>query len=372
MPTVRPSKHEASCWGGGGPQRSPEQLLAIVTSDDHDDPRRRPTPRLVQSSFASFDKNSPTITVASQNGFVHACIRAYNDHHNLVLRPDDIWVAILTQLGVYINANAEELRSQFVAHEGQQDLHIEVELTPELDHGAMAFEMTKVMASSLKDPGLRQWGLPAFSTTEKSDQAVASVVFMGTMQKYFKYSWGTRCGIPTVTLLGEEDDWIEIAERCASRLGKGSFGPEAARWYQVLQPVLAGFLETFRDPDGPAARRFWQGVVDEHKPNGSGQTAYSGWITAFCYWDEKGECLHKARSGWGHAGGSASGVMLSTSEVPTGFTKVPVTLIHGGNKIPTEMVAGSVGFQVRRLDSKDESAGCDTLQPALGWFMHYV
>jgi len=301
MPTVHPAQHAASQWCTRPVQRyrhkflpaSPEQLLAAVINDEGEDPRKLPPPRLVQSSFNTIDKTSTTI--AAKNGFVHACIEAYNEHHNLVLRPDDIWIAILTQLSAYVNANAEQLRSKFVSHDGQQDLHIEVELTPDLDHGAMAYEMTKLMSATLKDPSLRDFILPAFSTTEKSDQAVASIVFMGTMQKYYTYSWGTRCGIPAVDLLGEEDDWIEIAERCALRLGTGDFGPEAAKWYsRVLKPVLAGFVETFRDPDGPAATRFWQGIVSEHRPNGSGTTTYSGWITAFCYWDEKGACLHQS------------------------------------------------------------------------------
>ncbi|KAK0623009.1 hypothetical protein B0T14DRAFT_159944 [Immersiella caudata] len=359
---------------------SPEQLLAAITNDEGEDPRKLPPPRLVQSSFGS-PFQTPT-TIAAKNGLINAAIEAYNEHHNLVLRPDDIWVAILTQLSAYVNANASDLRSKLVTHgDGQQGLHIEVELSPNLDHGAMAYEMTKLMSASLKDPELRDWILPAFSTTEKADQAVASIVFMGTMQKYFSYSWGTRCGIPAVNLLGEEDDWIEIAERCALKLGAGDFGPEAAKWYRVLRPVLAGFIETYRDPSGPAATRFWQGMVDEHKPNGSGRTTYSGWITAFCYWDEKGNCLHDSLV---QDVDGARVVRLSRNQIPSGFTKVPVSLLKMGLKVPTEMVAGSVGMKVRKWEedglestgrpTRDSQigGGYNTLQPVSGWFMQYV
>ena len=331
---------------------------------------------IVQSSFGDLDRNSTTF--ATKNGLVHGCLEAYNEHHNLVLRPDDVWLAILTQLSVYVNANAEDLRGQLVPHAGRKALHIEMELA-NLDHGAMAFHMTKLMSQNLKDPSLRDWILPAFSTTEKTDQTVASIVFMGTMQKYFAYSWGTRCGIPSVTLLGDADDWVEIAQRCAARLGTGAFGPAAERWYRVLKPVLAGFLETFRNPAGAAARSFWKGIVDKHRPNGSGTVSYSGWITAFCYWDEKGQCLHDQFAG--------SDVRLSRSEVPMGFSKVPVTLIDNGKEIPTEMLAGSVGVRVRRSEGSRESTpegpgrgtvsqqrwnGFDTIQPESGWFMYFV
>ncbi len=394
--TVRPSTRAAECWGKRDQLHrrythaaTPEQLLSSVTTNDDGSPHStRASLRIVQSSFAGLDRTSTTF--ATKNGLVHACIEAYNEHHNLVLRPEDIWVAILTQLSVYINANADTLRSQFVDHAGQQDLHIEVELSASLDHGLMAHQMTKLMAASLKDPTLREWILPAFSTTEKVDQAVASIVFMGTMQKYFTYSWGTRCGIPAVTLLGDEEDWIEIAERCASRLGTGEFGPEAAAWYRVLRPVLAGFVGTFLDPEGAATTRFWQGIVDEHRPNGSGRVTYSGWITAFCYWDEKGQCLHTSRSGWGGSSDNAGSVRLSRSDIPVGFSKVPVTLLNKGVEIPTEMVAGSVAIKVRKFDEGGDSPGSsptaesptglsrqrwenyDTLQPESGWFMCLV
>ncbi|KAM0177292.1 hypothetical protein ACHAPC_008865 [Botrytis cinerea] len=59
------------------------------------------------------------------NGLVHTCLEAYNQHRHLVLRPDDIWIAIVTQFSFYVNKHSEELRSFFVAHEGKKDLVVE-------------------------------------------------------------------------------------------------------------------------------------------------------------------------------------------------------------------------------------------------------
>ena len=36
---------------------------------------------------------------------------------------------------------------------------------------------------------------------------------MASLQKYFDYSFGTRCGIPGVEMTGSEDDWIRLAEK---------------------------------------------------------------------------------------------------------------------------------------------------------------
>ncbi|KAK3692611.1 hypothetical protein B0T22DRAFT_369012 [Podospora appendiculata] len=395
--TVRPSSRTAESWENRRDQSetkythatSADQLLSCTVTNDGESscspdlggtregkprPGRRP---LIQSSFASLNRANST-TFATKNGFVHTSIEAYNEHHHLVLRPEDVWFAILTQLSVYVNANADNLQHRLVTPPssttapapGQKEaLHIDVPLAG-LDHGLLAYQMAKLLSTRLQDPSLLDFILPTFSTTTKADQTVASVILLGTMQKYFTYSWGTRCGIPSVTLLGEADDWDEMAARCADRLGAGDFGAAPARWYyRLLGPVLAGFVETFRDPDGRAARQFWKGIVDRHTPDGSGRVTYSGWITAFCYWDERGRCLHDNTGGGG--GGQQQQLVeveLSRGEIPMGFIKVPVTLVDDGVAIPTEMVAGSVGMRVRR----GRWDGYDTLQPESGWFMYHV
>ncbi|KAL7626953.1 hypothetical protein AAE478_003728 [Parahypoxylon ruwenzoriense] len=365
--TVRPSDHGSRFWAGRRYRQasSPDILLHYTLTDDSrtSPPRAR---QLVQTSFEGLERADNVF--ATKNGFVHACVDAYNEHHCLVIRPEDVWFAVLTQLSAYINAHSEELRKRFCGHEGQQDLHIEVDLDG-ADHGRMAFAMTKIMQEHMRDEGLQQWTLPAFTTTTKVDQAVASFIFMGTMQKYFTYSWGTRCGIPSVTLLGEESDWVKICER-AERLA--TFGSEPSRWLRSLRPVLEGFLASFRDPECERVRRFWRSICDEHVPNGSGSTTYSGWITSFCFWDESGRCLHGPKPG--------QEVRLTRSQLPSGFTKVPVTLLRDGVEIPTEIVAGSMAIRAFRskesiVHAGDKSqvqrdSGNDTIQPEVGWIMY--
>eukprot|EP00957_Ditylum_brightwellii_P024538 1852407-Ditylum_brightwellii.AAC.1 len=63
---------------------------------------------IIQSSESHCDVQ------AAHYGLVSAIMDAYNHHHNLILRPDDVWQAILTQFSFYVNANAEELRDRFV------------------------------------------------------------------------------------------------------------------------------------------------------------------------------------------------------------------------------------------------------------------
>jgi Domain of unknown function (DUF4419) len=63
-----------------------------------------------------------------ENGLVHTCLKAYNRHHHLFLRPDDVWIAIITQFSFYVNKHAEELRSSFVTHEGKKELVVKEDI----------------------------------------------------------------------------------------------------------------------------------------------------------------------------------------------------------------------------------------------------
>ncbi|KAJ7732776.1 hypothetical protein DFH07DRAFT_700551, partial [Mycena maculata] len=59
--------------------------------------------------------------IANENGFVNTVMSAYSNHYALI-RPDDVWLAIIAQFSFFVNANAELLRANFVAHERKREL----------------------------------------------------------------------------------------------------------------------------------------------------------------------------------------------------------------------------------------------------------
>jgi hypothetical protein len=128
--------------------------------------------------------------------------------------PEDIWFSILTQLSFYINAYTGDLRSFFVSHRDRKKLKIlTVGDRHTVDFGQIAQYMTSLMETHLNDPELLPWIMPDFTTTTKDDEVVASILMMGAMQKYFSYGVRLSCGLPSVTLLGEHEDWEKILAR---------------------------------------------------------------------------------------------------------------------------------------------------------------
>ncbi|KAJ6575600.1 hypothetical protein DFH09DRAFT_915370 [Mycena vulgaris] len=329
--------------------------------------------------------------IPKPNGFVDTIISAYNQHYALVLRPDDVWIAILTQFNFYVNANAEILRANFVAHDGKKQLTLMTACFD--DFGRLAREMVGLIEMNIVDPSLRAWALPDFTTTTENDTTVSSILLMATLKAYFEYVYcEVCCGIPRVTLEGERRDW----EKILMRLEKlKEYGTETIAWYHLLVPVISRFVKAFDDPNAKSNVDFWQNVA-HFQPGGSGPNYYSGWITAFCAFNDKGEWLGPrlktnkdssiapdsltAERFWAAYGGIASGLALDGTRfhridcdnIPPSYAEVDIKLVPlTGEETQCTMTAGVVGTRV--CSSKDvrlsRSGNDDTLRPVVGWWL---
>ena len=229
--------------------------------------------------------------------------------------------------------------------------------------------MSDLLAKKVNDPELHPWIMPAFSTTTENDKAVASILMMGALQTYYSYVCVIRCGIPTVTLLRTREDRAEILRRLEKL---PNLGAEAADFYTLLKPVVARMVTSFDTPESEETKDFWGRIVHQHK-GGSGPDYLSGWLTAFCFWDQHGKRLDRQD---GRSGCQLDGVRyhcVEISDIPRGTTSVPVTVDDNGVIYDTIMVAGSMGIQTRSSGDCLNSMGepePDSLQPEVGWVMY--
>jgi Domain of unknown function (DUF4419) len=123
---VEPAPHGANVINPhGNPLTTFESLLAGSCRKEF---RKIRSNHIIQTSFGEINADSPALPAS--NGFVDSVVLAYNNHHHLVIRPEDVWFSILVQVNLYINAHAEEMRSMFVAHEGQKELKLWVGKDP--------------------------------------------------------------------------------------------------------------------------------------------------------------------------------------------------------------------------------------------------
>ncbi|KAH7389357.1 hypothetical protein DE146DRAFT_680235 [Phaeosphaeria sp. MPI-PUGE-AT-0046c] len=376
--TFQVADHPSKSWFLGQLVESREELFSRTCRDES-----RESSRIIQSSISP-TTFSTTQVASSDNGFVKAVWNAYSYHHHLTIRPDDIWFAILSQLNFYINAHAEDLRSHFVDHEGKKELVVkEVGNIDTVDFGLLARRMTSLLDQNIKDPNFRDWIMPTFSTTTVDDRTTAAVLMMGSLQAYFSYTMTCCCGIPSVTLLGNREDYEDILQRL-DKLSE--LGPETADWAALLRPIVSRFIASFDEVMSNEVKEFWTQAA--HYQGGSGISLLTGWISAFCYWRSDGVSLHYQKTPDFHSphvpnstgnvrGGRyvLEGVTyhtIDTNDIPAGYASVPVKIDDNGEIHSTKMVAGSLGLQVGRSGEVDEKGEekMDCVRSLSGWFMY--
>jgi hypothetical protein len=119
--TVKPAPHGANALGTTKTLSTRKELFKNCCYKEFEKIRND---HIIQSSINNPEHGSQYL--GASNGFVNSAMLAYNQHHHLIIRPEDIWFTVLVQLNIYINEHSEELRSMFVAHEGQERLQLDV------------------------------------------------------------------------------------------------------------------------------------------------------------------------------------------------------------------------------------------------------
>ncbi|PHH61643.1 hypothetical protein CDD81_8107 [Ophiocordyceps australis] len=334
-------------------------------------PRLRVTPRLLNSSYDSihtqaFDRKQ---IYASSSSFVRGVIEAWSQHQHLSLRPDEVWFEILAQLNFYMTKNAETVRNLFVDHEGKEE--IKVYYQPDVTSDSLVQSFARNLKDRVKTDWLAEWVKPGFSTSSPEDDLTANIYMMGLMQTFFDFSGASLCGLPSIKLKGERQDWVNL-------LGKlehlREFGSEPTEYARVLQPILEGFVRTWDEPKSAATTEFWSNIVlGTQTAICGGTTRVNGWITGFYFWKPKGDLFvtpeQRERLPGGSRLGNVKYVAVKIDQLPISYAKVPVKLENYPG-LPGQqtayLLAGNIG--VFRTVNRAQTAV--SAEPMSGWYMY--
>lgn len=241
------------------------------------------------STDPRFSHRAKVLTV--KNGLLSTIIEAYNNHLNLRIRPDDIWITVLAQLSAYVNGEgrAEVLRDRLVDHDGKKQLKVTAAWGNiyTVDFGVMALDMLDEIAKNIKNETLKEWFLPGFSTSTENDDICAAASAMCVMQEYFEYLFEILCGIPEVTLLGTPEDWALLRGKVDGLLQFEAGDGHLTTWVGLLQRICDQFVES--SINGSVNNMVFWDTVAHRSEGGSSEPYLSGWVTTFSYFDDKGE-----------------------------------------------------------------------------------
>ena len=168
-----------------------------------------------RAKFEDFSHRENTRTVfvgGNMPGFITAIHTAYQSHYPLKLTPSDFILLIGQGLSKHINRYPEELRSNFVSHEGKETMIIrrdEFVMGSQNDwstvFGDFAEKIKKIVKADIYDVVVDDT-----AGTTKTTRIVSELALMDCAKSYFNYEAHTFCGIPMITLEGKKEDWEKV------------------------------------------------------------------------------------------------------------------------------------------------------------------
>ena len=313
------------------------------------------------------------------HSFVGAVHAAYAQHYPLVLSPDMFWLLITQGLARHIDQHSEEMRRQFVDHDGKKELVVRrddfVKDPAENPWEEVIGEFSERIREHIGERNHAAL-VTNFSTTGQTERVANEVVLMSAMQHYFDFLGKTICGIPEVTLEGTVADWERLCRRAADIGSEYDVG----RWTDRMLPTLERIAANAAGKDDPD---LWKNIYKEHQDLSCGGPHFDGWLLDFFpYLDvvtgaappdaeavdgdrrqfsDPGmgifQCEKKPVPNWGWDKDSNRKVTIE--DLPNGLCVAPLVWKFFAEEIPMAFAAGFAGM------TQDPSTLA--LRPNIGW-----
>ena len=138
------------------------------------------------------------------NGFISAVSAAFANHYPLALRPQHFWLLILQGVAKHVELNAEEVRTQWVRHEGQKELVVfcdDFVLNRPNDWAGVVSERSDSFAAQIDAnvvEGVAAELSPTFGGTTTVERVCEKITVMDVCKSFFSFKCVTRCGFPKV------------------------------------------------------------------------------------------------------------------------------------------------------------------------------
>lgn len=268
---------------------------------------------------------------SNANAFLAICSKAYAEHIPLELTSDQFKLTVCQALSNHINANPEAFREVLVSHSGKKTVVVRRDdfVKGKLNPWTEVFtQFTDCLKADTKDTKLIEHITANSTTTTVATRAALDISLMDTFKSFYDYLLRTMCGIPSITLKGTLEDWVNLRE-FVRYIEKFDF-----KWYtDEMTKILDEIIQTVQ---GNCNVSFWQNMV-KYK-NTSGGPYYSGWIKyLFPYLLVNSKPTRSLRYS------SGDKYKITSDDVPSGMTYVPFEWDYLGKKFPMRFCAGFVG-----------------------------
>ena len=227
--------------------------------DTHKSAMSTDGPGQCEAKCVRIDSNS-----ANLNGLIAATHLSFSAHVPLQLSPDIIWITVMQSLAICIKQEPDDFKDFFPKETVEivvrnDNLTMNAESTDEWSDVIDKFTM---QLDNKIDNELLALSQIDFSTSTPMTKTVANISLMGIVDPYVSFTAFSMCGIPSIYLDGEYNDWEALWLRCKQL--KVMF-PKLHWWLNKLQDLLAHFL------DYTTHKTYWQSFY-KHESGSGGDT----------------------------------------------------------------------------------------------------
>ncbi len=298
------------------------------------------------------------------NGLVQTIQECYDNHRPLVLSPDIIWLAICQGVSIHINEHYDSLKNIIFIENKPDKIAIR---NDSLEYSAKHWK--NLIASFANETrkytneDFYSFFVSEYSTTSSIDRTAYQITLLESYKKAFEYIGDTGCGIPSISITGNKDDW-QLMLKKLDMLDKIGL----SQWSENLRPIIVEFVNA---SEGKQNKEFWQNIYK----NASEYNAFyiSGWIIKFfpyikeleskgVYDEKRGETRvgeiflpNKFIDGDNYLLST-----LSTDNFPSGIAKVPVTWNNYFKNITRKMEVYAGFLAMKQYPDK-------SLEPLISW-----
>lgn len=306
------------------------------------------------------------------NAFIRGFGLAFAHHYRLVLSPCAIWQVIL--FGFQVHMRETDIGDTIFIEEVVNGKKNGTKTKLKVRRDTFCYDnadnpwhevfgtFCEQIHNLTKDKTLLNTIESNFSTSGITELGASHITLMAAAQDYFEYELYTKCGIPEITLLGTEKDWILLyqkTEKLLSEFTEKNFGK---KWFYCLGPVLQEFIKSAQ---GKPNKTFWKKAYKLiEKGKGSGSYHFvSGWVNIFFPYLHYNDTFieNEFMVSWQKTSPSYG---PKPSCFPSTTVEAPVKWFYYEQELDITFQAGTIGL---RIGITDDYSEIPAVQPIVGW-----
>jgi hypothetical protein len=237
------------------------------------------------------------VEAQTANGLLNTFLTAYNNHKTLILRPDDIHIALQFIYTTIVNNNSEEMRHLFVDHKGKKNLISITDGDPDFHFFAQDFR--EQMQNNIKVPEFIDMLNTTYSTTTPLISSVSNMLAMDTLKAYFSFTCVCSCGIPAVQMEGSIEDWEILFQKYHdSKKFFTGIQKKVDVWYSKMDSLIDMFLYMRKlgtsgtvNASSYICER-WAYIISTERVGSGGDVAYGGLVSLLFPFDSRKSMQH--------------------------------------------------------------------------------